>query len=131
MSLITCIKYCHISRNKTRYKNKFYALSQSYTTSNSTEWTSSPISTSKLINNGRVGIMMPLSVTFVVFPFMNFMKAWFVCCVNIFGYNNFEMITSSNFFNKNLFVGEEDDYNGEIDEDRWLPFSSPKPYATI
>lgn len=41
------------------------------------------------------------------------------------------MITSSNFFNKNLFVGEEDDYKGELDEDRWLPVSSRKPYATI
>lgn len=42
---------------------------------------------------------------------------------------NSKMITSSNFFNKNLFLPDDDEENAEkLEEGQWMPVKSEKIY---
>lgn len=42
------------------------------------------------------------------------------------------MITSSNFFNKNLFVpDDEESISDKLEDGQWMPIKLDKPYGTI
>lgn len=42
------------------------------------------------------------------------------------------MITSSNFFNKNLFLPDDDEENAEkLEEGQWMPVKSEKVYPSM